>query len=59
MSIYSLVMGVNDLLTFTTYETATKPTFGQQYGWLIQFVVYGIIGIALTYAAERTRKDAN
>jgi xanthosine utilization system XapX-like protein len=59
MSVYSFVMGVHDLLTFTTYETTTKPSFGQQYGWLIQFVVYGIIGLCLMYAAEYTRKQAN
>jgi hypothetical protein len=58
MSIYSLVAGLHDLLTFTTYETATKPTFGQQYGWLIQFVVYGIIGTALLYASDYLRKQA-
>jgi len=58
MSLYSFVSGFHDLLTFTTYETMTKPTFGQQYGWFIQFVVYGIIGTALMYAAERTRKNA-
>jgi flagellar biosynthesis protein FliQ len=59
MSLYSLVMGLHDLLTFTKYETITKPTFGQQYGWLIQFFVYGIIGLALMYAAEHTRKEAS
>lgn len=59
MSLYSFVMGIHDMLTFTKYETYTKPTFGQQYGWLIQFVVYGIIGLALMYAAEYTRKEAN
>ncbi|MCX6776519.1 MAG: hypothetical protein NTY73_00905 [Candidatus Micrarchaeota archaeon] len=58
MSLYSFVSGFHDLLTFTSYETITKPTFGQQYGWFIQFVVYGIIGTALTYAAEHTRKNA-
>ncbi|NYZ75908.1 hypothetical protein H0N98_01490 [Candidatus Micrarchaeota archaeon] len=59
MSLYSLVMGLHDLLTFTTYETTKPPTFGQQYGWLIQFVVYGIIGLGLMYGAEYTRKEAN
>jgi len=58
MSLYSFVSGFHDLLTFTKYETTVKPTFGQQYGWFIQFVVYGIIGIALMYAAEHTRKQA-
>jgi uncharacterized membrane protein SirB2 len=59
MSLYSLVMGLHDLLTFTKYETTIKPTFGQQYGWFIQFIVYSIIGLALIYAAEYTRKEAN
>ena len=58
MSVYSLVAGLHDLLTFTAYETAKKPTFGQQYGWLIQFVVYGIIGVVLLYYAEQKRKAA-
>jgi len=58
MSIYSIVAGLHDLLTFTKYETTIKPTFGQQYGWFIQFIVYGIIGVALIYAAERLRKEA-
>lgn len=58
MSLYSLVMGLHDLLTYTTNTQFTKPTFGQQYGWFIQFVVYGIIGLALMYAAEYTRKEA-
>ena len=58
MSLYSFVSGLHDLLTFTRYETTKPPTFGQQYGWFIQFVVYGIIGLALIYAAEHTRKQA-
>lgn len=58
MSAYSFVAGLHDLLTFTAYETTTKPTFGQQYGWFIQAVVYGIIGIAFVYLAELKRKEA-
>jgi hypothetical protein len=58
MSLYSIVTGLHDMLTYTTNNTFTKPTFGQQYGWLIQFFVYGIIGVILIYAAEYTRKEA-
>jgi len=58
MSVYSLVAGLHDLLTFTAYETAKKPTFGQQYGWFIQFIVYGIIGLVLLYYSELKRKEA-
>jgi len=59
MSVYSFVSGIHDLLTFTKYETYTKPTFGQQYGWLIQFIVYGIIGTVLMYISEYLRKHAD
>ncbi|MEM3690792.1 MAG: hypothetical protein QXZ40_03655 [Candidatus Micrarchaeia archaeon] len=46
------------MLTFTAYETTKKPTFGQQYGWFIQAIVYGIIGAILLYGAEYYRKEA-
>jgi len=58
MASYSFVAGLHDLLTFTAYETTRKPSFGQQYGWFIQTIVYGIIGIILLYGAEYYRKEA-
>jgi len=55
---FVFVSGVHDLLTFTVYERYTKPTFGQQYGWLIESIVFTILGLGLLYLGEWARKQA-
>ncbi|MFH1447726.1 MAG: hypothetical protein ABIG39_02585 [Candidatus Micrarchaeota archaeon] len=51
------IFGVHDLLTFTGHgETTIKPTMMQQYGWLIESVIFGILGSALVWAGEYIRR---
>jgi hypothetical protein len=55
---YAFVSGVHDLLTFTVYERYTKPTFGQQYGWLIESIIITLLGLGILYLSEWVRKQA-
>jgi hypothetical protein len=55
---FAFVSGVHDLLTFTTYERYTKPTIGQQYGWLIESIIVTLLGLGLLYLSEWVRKQA-
>jgi hypothetical protein len=51
------IFGVHDLMTFNgPGETYTKPTIMQQYGWLIESVVFGLLGAGFVWAAEFIRK---
>ncbi|MFH1470455.1 MAG: hypothetical protein ABIF01_01795 [Candidatus Micrarchaeota archaeon] len=53
-----LLFGIHDILTFTgPGETFKKPTVMQQYGWLIESVVFGVMGIAFVVAGEHIRRS--
>src|SRR3989338_2214030 len=44
-SITILIFGVHDMITFKGVgETYVKPTFTQQYGWIIESVLTAILG---------------
>ncbi len=53
-----LLFGVHDLVNFSGHgETTKKPTVMQQYGWLIESVLFAVLGAAFVWAAERVRKQ--
>lgn len=53
---FVFIFGFNDLLTFTGGNVYYKPTFTQQYGWIIESVIFGFLGYFLLYLAERFGK---
>ncbi len=56
-SVTILLFGVHDLLNFSGQgETFKKPTVMQQYGWLIESIVFGVLGLAFIQAAEQVRR---
>jgi membrane protein implicated in regulation of membrane protease activity len=51
------LFGVQDILVFKGLgETHTKPTMMQQYGWVIESVIFAVLGSAFVWAGERLRK---
>ncbi|MFH0818328.1 MAG: hypothetical protein V1909_06890, partial [Candidatus Micrarchaeota archaeon] len=53
-----LLFGVHDLINFSGHgETTKKPSIMQQYGWMIESVLFGALGAAFVWAAERIRKQ--
>ncbi|MEA3255351.1 MAG: hypothetical protein U9Q22_05905, partial [Candidatus Altiarchaeota archaeon] len=56
LSMFIFIFGFHDLLTFSVGETYKKPTFTQQYAWVIETIVFGLLGSLLLFLAERTRK---
>ncbi|MFH0835630.1 MAG: hypothetical protein V1834_00520 [Candidatus Micrarchaeota archaeon] len=49
--------GIHDLISFSGVgETTVQPTFTQQYGWLIESVVFAILGAAGVWGGEFVRK---
>jgi len=53
---FIFIFGFNDLLTFTGGNVYYKPTFTQQYGWIIESVIFGFLGYFLLLLGERFRK---
>ena len=52
------LFGINDILTYTGHgETTIAPTFTQQYGWLIETIIYGLFGAAFIWGGDRVQKD--
>ena len=52
---FIFIFGLNDFLTYTTGESWVKPTFTQQYAWLIETTIFSLIGAALLYRSEKIR----
>ncbi len=51
------LFGVHDILTFKGLgETTIEPTMMQQYGWIIETVVFGILGYLFIWAGEFIQK---
>ncbi|MFH1721698.1 MAG: hypothetical protein ABH950_03725 [Candidatus Altiarchaeota archaeon] len=55
-SLFIFIFGVHDFLTFVSGETYRQPTFGQQFGWIIEIVMFSVFGIAGIFWGEKTRK---
>ncbi len=49
--------GFHDLLTFTVGETYLKPTFTQQYGWIIESVIFVALGYFLLWLGKENEKS--
>jgi hypothetical protein len=53
---FIFIFGFNDLLTFTGGNVYYKPTFTQQYGWVIESIIFGFLGYFLLLSAERLER---
>lgn len=53
---FIFIFGFNDLLTFTEGNVYYKPTFTQQYGWVIESIIFGFLGYILLMLGGRFRK---
>jgi hypothetical protein len=56
-AIFVFIGGFRDMLSLYPSESYTKPTFWQQYGWLVQSIVFGLLSHAALFLAERWRKE--
>ncbi len=54
-ALFIFIFGFNDLLTYTSGNVHIKPTFTQQYGWLIETFVFGIMGYILIHLGEKVK----
>ncbi len=55
-ALFIFIFGFNDLLTFTGGNVYYKPTFTQQYCWIIESIIFGALGYFLLLLAEGFRK---
>ncbi|MBN2014784.1 MAG: zinc ribbon domain-containing protein [Candidatus Altiarchaeota archaeon] len=55
-ALFIFIFGFNDLLTYTGGNVWFRPSFTQQYGWIIETVIFSSLGYALIVLTERLRR---